>query len=268
MAKKESITIELPAPTAWPMVLALGMTFIFAGIVTHYFVTVVGAILALMGVVGWCREMFPRERMETVRVELEPAKAPPKARPLEPGRGGHRARLPVQIHPYRAGARGGLLGAVSMAAVAMLYGLIAQGSIWYPINLLAAMAMPGLTDAGVQQLRAFHSGALIVAIIIHVTASALVGLLYAVILPMLPRRPLLLGGIITPVLWTALLFGSMRVANPALDEHVNWWWFLVSQVAYGLTVGAVIARSGLISTFQTVPLKDRMGFERGKGGKG
>ncbi len=263
----ETATIHLPAPTIWPMIFGLGITLVFAGIVTHWMVTGVGAIACLAGVIGWWRDMFPHERFEVVEAPVAPPVPPPPAAPLEPGRDQHRVRLPVEIHPYTAGVVGGLAGAVSMAVVASIYGLVAEGSVWWPINLLAAMAMPGLTDAGPEQLRAFHFGGLIVASIIHVITSALVGLLYAVLLPMMPRRPLLLGGVITPVLWTALLYSSMRVLNPALDEHVNWLWFLLSQFAYGLTVGFIIGRSERIATAQLVPLVDRLGLERSEGGE-
>ena len=42
-------TIELPAPTAWPVVLAFGLTLVFAGLVTSRSVSILGAILALAG---------------------------------------------------------------------------------------------------------------------------------------------------------------------------------------------------------------------------
>ena len=61
---------------------------------------------------------------------------------LATGVGGHRVRIPVEVHPYWAGLYGGLAGSVAMAVVAMLFGLIAQRSIWYPINLLAAGILP------------------------------------------------------------------------------------------------------------------------------
>ena len=39
-------SLELPAPTAWPLVLAFGSTLLFAGFVTNLSVTVLGALLA------------------------------------------------------------------------------------------------------------------------------------------------------------------------------------------------------------------------------
>ena len=40
-------TVELPAPTAWPIVLAFGLTLLFAGLVTSPAVSLLGAILAV-----------------------------------------------------------------------------------------------------------------------------------------------------------------------------------------------------------------------------
>ena len=37
--------VKLPAPTAWPIVLAFGITLLFAGLVTSASVSILGAIL-------------------------------------------------------------------------------------------------------------------------------------------------------------------------------------------------------------------------------
>ena len=47
--------VQLPAPTAWPLVLALGLTFAFAGLVTNMGISVLGAVLIVAGCVGWFR---------------------------------------------------------------------------------------------------------------------------------------------------------------------------------------------------------------------
>ena len=92
-------------------------------------------------------------------------------------------------------------------------------------------------------------------------SCVLVGLLYGAMLPMLPRRPILLGGIIAPVLWTGLLHSVMGVVNPVLDEHIAWGWFLVSQVCFGVVAGIVVARQERIRTTQSLPFVMRMGIE-------
>ena len=56
--------LHLPAPTVWPMVLALGITLCIAGLVTSLTVSVLGLILTAMGMVGWFRNVLPHERHE------------------------------------------------------------------------------------------------------------------------------------------------------------------------------------------------------------
>ena len=131
----------------------------------------------------------------------------------------HRARIPVEVHPYTAGAFGGLVGAVAMAALACVYGIFKYGSIWYPINLLAAAGVPSLAEASLETLRQFSLSGLVVGSLAHFSISILVGLLYAVLLPMLPARfEWLWGGIVTPLIWTALIAASLRVINPKLAK--------------------------------------------------
>ena len=48
---------ELPRPTWWPAVMALGITFIFWGVVTSYLITGVGLILFAMALAGWIGEI-------------------------------------------------------------------------------------------------------------------------------------------------------------------------------------------------------------------
>ena len=260
--------IEVPAPTAWPMITALGLTLLAAGLVTHLVVSFVGLILALRGAVGWFREDLPVEHTEAVRLRpaierAQPVKASARtvAR-LKAGQGGHRVRIPAEIHPYSSGLKGGIVGGVAMAMVACAYGLIAHGSIWYPINLLAGAAMPSLARADVAQLKAFNGTAFIMALIIHGMTSLLVGLLFAVLLPMLPsRRAAFWGSLISPLMWTALVWATLRFINPVLDARIDWLWFIASQIAFGMTTGYVIHHSRTVETMQIWPLAARAGLE-------
>ena len=61
-------TIELPAPTAWPIILAFGLTLVFAGLVTSPSVSILGAIFSLAGCVGWFRDVLPHEKHESVPI--------------------------------------------------------------------------------------------------------------------------------------------------------------------------------------------------------
>jgi len=259
--------IDLPAPTAWPMVVALGITLAFAGLVTHAAVSFVGIALALIGGGGWWREVLPEERVE--RIPLRPMEL--RARAIMPsstaverssiGEGGHRTRVPLEAQPYSAGIRGGVVGGIAMAILALAYGLIVQRSLWYPINLLSAVAMPALAQATLAELRAFNLLALVIGTSVHGLISVLAGLLYAVILPMLPRRHMLWGGVIAPLLWTGLVWALLGIVNPTLGARVDWPWFVVSQIAFGLAAGFVVARARPLATMQTWPLAARAGVE-------
>ena len=261
-------TLAMPAPTAWPFVTALGITLLCAGLVTHPAVSVVGLVLALRGAVGWFREVLPMEKPEFVRVRpVELRATPTKVSPrtvahLTAGVAGHRVRIPAEIHPYSSGLKGGLAGGTAMAMVACAYGLIAYRSVWYPINLLAASALPSLAEADLARLTAFNSTAFVVAAIIHGVISLLVGLLFAVLLPMLPsRRTAFWSSLFSPLLWSALIWATLRLINPALDARIDWLWFIASQVAFGMTAGYVIHHTETVETMQTWPLAARAGIE-------
>ena len=266
--------IALPAPTVWPMVVALGVTLGFAGLVTHLVVSVVGVVLALVGGVGWWRCVLPEEQVEYVPVVRAPSGPPPVVTPtrgverLSFGDDLHRLRLPVEVQPLSAGIRGGLVGGLAMALCAALYGIVVQHSLWYPLNLLAAIAVPHMADADMATLRAFDGVAFVVGIVAHVVTSVLVGALYAAILPLLPRRHLLWGGLLGPLLWTGFLWAIMGVINPALNARIAWGWFVASQIAFGLTAGYIIARAAPVATAQTRPFIARAGVEAtGRGGR-
>jgi len=257
-------TIDLPAPTAWPVVVAFGVTLVFAGLVTNTAVSMLGLLSAATGAAGWFRNVFPHETHVAVRVVAAPAPALTRRRQvarvaIAPELA--RASLPLEIYPVSAGVRGGLAGSVAMAAVAMLYGVVSGTSIWYPINLLAAGFLPNAMHITTSQLAAFHLRAFLTAIAIHAITSLLVGLLYGAMLPALARRPILLGGLIAPVFWSGLLHGILNIVNPLLQRRIDWIWFLASQISFGVVAGFVVSRHERVRTWQAVPLAVRMGVE-------
>src|SRR5262249_61023754 len=97
--------------------------------------------------------------------------------------------------------------------------------------------------------------------VIHLTTFLLVGLLYGAMLPMFPRRPILLGGVIAPILWSGLLYSIVDFVNPALSLRINWLWFVISQVGFGIVAGIVVAREERIPTWQHLPFAVRAGVE-------
>lgn len=256
--------IASPAPTGMPLLAAAGIALAFTGLVTSLIVTIVGVILAAVGFTGWFREVLPREHREEVQVE-EPVEEVVLERVpvthLQVGEQGHRARLPLQVHPYSAGIKGGIAGGFVMAALAVVHGILLHGSPWYTINLLAAAGMASLATASAATLAAFSLKAFMVALMIHAVASLLVGLLYGVLLPMLPEYPILLAGIVAPLLWSGLLWSSMNVIDPVINQRFEWRWFALCQIAFGITAGIVVARTEKIRTLQHLSFALRSGIE-------
>jgi hypothetical protein len=257
-------TVPLPAPTAWPIVLAFGITLLFAGLVTTEAISVLGIVLTLAGSVGWFRNVLPHEQHETVSVAAEPVPIATTRREVSRvpiAKDLPRAFLPLETYPVSAGIKGGLAGGVAMAAVAVAYGLIAYRSVWYPINLLAAVVYARALDVTTAQMAAFHFALLMVAIAIHLSTSLLVGVLYGAVLPMFPRRPILLGGFFAPLLWSGLLYTMLEYINPVLSRRINWVWFIASQFAFGIAAGIVVARQQKIRTLQNFPFAVLAGIE-------
>jgi hypothetical protein len=255
--------IEVPAPTAWPFVLAFGVALLFAGLVTSMSVSLLGAVLALAGCVGWFRAVFPHEQEETVALAPEDIRMTTERRvveriPVLPDQ--LRAWLPLQTYPISAGVKGGIAGSVAMAVVACAFGVLKAGSIWYPINLLAAVLYreSGLDPA---QLYSFHFDRFMIAFVLHGLVSICVGLLSGAMLPMFPRRPVLLGGLIAPALWSGLLYTILGLLNPLLATHIDWFWFVASQVAFGIVAGLVVMRQSTIPTDENVSFALRAGIE-------
>jgi hypothetical protein len=256
--------IEVPASTAWPLVLAFGFTLLFAGLLTSASVSVLGAAVAIAGCVGWFREVFPHEHEEVVPVVPEDVSVVTERHlverlPVAPEQ--VRAWLPLETYPISAGVKGGLAGSVAMAALACLYGLLKAGSIWYPINLLAAVVYAPSEVPSASQFNSFHAGIFFLAVVVHVVTSILVGLLYGAMLPMFARRPILLGGLIAPVLWSGLLYSIMGILNPVLGSHIDWMWFMASQFAFGIVAGLVVVRQSRVRTRENMPFALRAGIE-------
>jgi hypothetical protein len=256
--------IEMPAPTAWPFLLALGAALLFAGLVTSASVSCLGALLAVAGSVGWFREIFPREHEEAVPVVPEDIRLATERPvvdrlPILPDQ--LRAWLPVHSYPISAGVKGGLAGSIAMAVLACGYGVLKAGSIWYPINLLAAVIYRESSRLGPAQLYSFHADAFAIAFVLHGGVSIVVGLLYGAMLPMFPRRPIVLGGLIAPALWSGLLYTILGLLNPLLASRIDWLWFIASQVAFGIVAGLVVVRQPSFPTRENVSFILRAGIE-------
>jgi hypothetical protein len=255
--------IEMPAPTAWPLVLAVGLTLISAGMVTAASLTILGAMLTVAGAVGWFRQVLPVESHEVVTPLVQEEFAIETSRETVERIAGvreiPRAWLPLETYPVSAGVKGGLAGGAAMAVLAAVYGLVSGNGIWYPMNLLVAGLLP--PAAGDTAISAFHLQQFLVAVPLHLMISLLVGLLYGVMLPIAPKRPILLGGLVTPLLWSFLIHGSLGIINPVMNQRINWLWFVLSQIGFGVAAGLVVVRQERIRTRQPQPLALRMGLE-------
>ena len=256
--------IEIPEPTGWPIIAAFGLVLLFAGLVTSFFITFIGVLIGIAGFAGWFMDVFPHPKHFTVALEEapQPHTTARSIKYLKIGQRGHRMRLPVEVPPLMAGIKGGIVGAVAMAILACAWGFFRYNSIWYPVNLLAAAAVPDLADASQAALSQFHLMGFIVAVISHGSVSIMIGLLYIVLLPMLPAKfEWFWGGIMTPLIWSGLLFATIRFINPALAVHVDWPWFIICQVAFGMVCGFVVFKEEKVETMQSLSLAAKLGIE-------
>lgn len=236
--------IEMPAPTAWPMVLALGVTLSAAGMVTEGYVTAVGVILALLAMRGWLHQVLPREQHELLRVashKIDVKRSRQSVARLK-GSSSHQQIQPVETFSLLAGLYGGISGGTAMIVPALLYGLIRHGSIWYAVNLLAAGGFPSWASQPNSFFAEFHLKGLLAAIAIHSVSAPLVGLLYAALLPIYPKRPILTAGLVIPLFWSAMLWGVLGLVSPILNQRIDWLWFIPSQLAFGFVTGYVVNR--------------------------
>ena len=255
----------IPAPTAAPIIFAFGTTLLFAGLVTNWFVSAVGAVCIAKGVIGWWFDVLPRESVEQIPDECyelidtgpEPEEASRHLDSSTPGR----VVLPVEIPRVRSGIYGGLAGAVAMAVVALVRGAI-NYTIWMPVNLLAAMVLSSYNTADAEVLGQFSVAGLFTALGIHLSMSIMVGLVLAMVMPMAIKFPRVFSIFIAPLVWSLVTYAAMGVLDPTLEKWVNWYWFVGSQVAFGAVAGFVIARSERIETIQFLTSAERMNLEQ------
>jgi hypothetical protein len=243
--------IELPRPTVAPLAVSLGAALVALGVAMSLGFLVVGAVVLATGLGLWVAELLPGRGHEREPL-VEPAErpvpvqaAPGTVEQLRAGLPGYRLRLPATVHPTSAGVKGGLVGGLLMPLPALLYGVLSGHGIWYPVNLLAGMVLPGMGAATQAELEQFSPTLLVVAVVIHATMSVIIGLVYGVLLPTLPDipSPVAWGGLLMPLLWTAVSFTLMGAVNPVLARGVDWPWFIASQFVFGIVAAAVVMRA-------------------------
>ncbi len=257
-------TIPLPAPTAWPMVLALGIALMLGGMVTHWAISLLGLLMAVPAIVGWFFDVLPHERHVYVDVhadviEIKSTRETLAHLPLDER---HRKLLPLETFSVMSGVKGGIAGGLAMIVPAALYSLIRYHSVWYAANLLAAGGFVSWAGESNAFLAQFHLRGLLAAMAIHGLTSVLIGLLYGAMLPMFPRWPILTAGFVAPFLWTGILHSALGIISPILDQRIDWSWFVVSQIAFGLVAGFVVNLHVKVRTpqFRSLPFSVRAGI--------
>src|SRR6185437_13347503 len=241
-------SVVLPRPTLWPFVMALGITLAVAGLVTDAAVSILGLVLFFASAVGWFLQLFPHEAHEAVPIAETEAYRPVTQRTL-PARPhaaveavgeAPRKVLPIETFHITTGIRGGIAGGIAMVLPAGIFSLVKYHSIWYAANLLAAGGFVSWAGASDVFLSQFHWLGLLAAIGIHAITSLLVGLLYGAMLPMYPRYPILTAGLMVPLIFSGIQYSALGIVSPILDQRIDWFWFVVSQVAFGLVCGYVV----------------------------
>jgi hypothetical protein len=170
--------------------------------------------------------------------------------------------LPVETFTVTAGIKGGIAGGIAMIVPATIFSLIRYHSLWYAVNLLAAGGFVSWAGESNAFLAQFHWMGLLAALGIHSLTSVLVGLLYGAMLPMFPRKPILTAGFIAPFLWTGILYTALGVISPILNARIDWLWFVISQIAFGLVCGFVVNLQVKVRTpqFRSLPFAVRAGL--------
>jgi len=256
--------IHLPLPTVWPMVLALGISLVLAGMVTNLFVGILGFVLAFVSSIGWFLQVLPHEAHEAVDVSTEvvqisSARTLIKTTLVSQSR---RKILPIETFRITTGIKGGIAGGIAMTVPAGIFSLLRYHSYWYAVNLLAAGGFLSWAGASDAFLGEFHLKGLLAAFAIHGVTSLLVGLLYGALLYMFPKYPILSAGFMAPLLFTGILYSALGIVSPILNQRIDWFWFVISQIFFGLVCGFVVNLEDKVRTpqFQALPFAVRAGF--------
>lgn len=263
----DSNVVELPRPTTWPLVLALGVSLIMGGMVTNIAVSILGLLLSVAGAVGWFFQVLPHEAHEAIPISGEDIISVSVRTLMERGRphpesATPRKILPVETFQITTGIRGGIAGGTAMVVPATLFSLLKYHSLWFSVNLLAAggfVSWVGASDAFLSQ---FHLQGVLAGFLIQGFVSLLVGLLYGAMLPMFPKYPIITAGFMAPLLFTGIVYSALGIVSPILNQRIDWFWFVMSQIAFGLVCGYVVNLQARVRTpqFRALPFAVRAGL--------
>jgi hypothetical protein len=242
--------VEMPRPTIAPMLLSLGLILAAGGAILGLPFLLVGLVIFVIGLGLWIASLLPGRGHVHEEVTAQDcrertiATTRPLVEQLTQGMPGYRVQLPQKVQPISAGVKGGIIGGLVMPLPALIYSLLSGHGIWYPVNLLAGMLVPGVGDMSVRELEGFHLGLLVSGLLIHAMSALVLGLIYGVLLPTLPEMPgeATWGGLLVPLLWSGLSFVAMSIINPAVRNGVSWPFFMMSQFVFGVATATIVQR--------------------------
>lgn len=239
--------VEMPRPTAAPLVLAAGIGLLALGVATSLAFVPAGVIIFVFALARWINQLVSpigHFKEQFVPPEMRPQPVLPvegEVEKLAQGVPGYRLRLPVKVHPISAGVKGAIAGGIIMPLPALAYGYFSGHGVWWPGNLLAGLVLPSVGRMSVPDLEQFHPALLVASVVIHAMVCLILGLIFGVLMPTLPSvpKPIAWGALLMPLLWTAVSFFSLGRLNPEIRGAIEWPWFVLSQFIFGIVAAIV-----------------------------
>jgi len=66
---------------------------------------------------------------------------------------------------------------------------------------------------------------------------------------------------VAPLMWSGLIYGILGFVNPVLNQRIDWFWFVLSQIGFGIVAGIIVSLQERVHTRQLLPLIVRAGIE-------
>ena len=223
-------TLEMPAPTAFPIVLASAVTLLFAGLVTSASISMLGIVLMIVGSVGWFRDVLPIEDRESIPV----LKGPPTVRTMrrcgdavhDRWRAVARAAAPRDL-PGLGGPEGRHCRRCRDGAARDAVRARERGQCLVPDQPARCRVLPSAATASIEALAAFH----LARRSCSPSPSTRPPRSSSACCTGRPYRCCHAGR----SCWAAssprscgpgLLRSALGIINPVLDAHIDWLWFV------------------------------------------
>ena len=247
------------------MVLALGVALMFTGLVTHWVISLLGFRPCAPAMVGWFFEVFPHEQHVAVLVQTGVVKIS-STRTTREQLAHRRPNIAdcCRSKPFSisSGIKGGIAGGIAMVMPAALFGLLSYHSIWYAVNLLAAGGFVSWAARATPFSASFTSKVSSPQSASTASPRCWSDCSTARCCRCSRRKPIVTAGFVAPLLWTGILHSALGVISPILNDRIDWLWFVVSQIAFGLVCGFVVNLQVKVRTpqFRSLPFAVRAGI--------